>query len=50
VEKTGASNTAEEVIEFKDYLRSGPVFDDLEMDRASDAGPFGRPAVSPPRG
>jgi prevent-host-death family protein len=25
-----------EVIEFKDYLRSGPAFDDLELDRAAD--------------
>ena len=39
-----------EAIEFKDYLRSGPAFDDLEMDRAGDADPFGRSAVSSPRG
>jgi prevent-host-death family protein len=25
-----------EVIELKDYLRSGPAFDDLELDRASE--------------
>jgi prevent-host-death family protein len=25
-----------EVIEFKDYLRSGPAFDDVELDRAGD--------------
>ena len=25
-----------EIIEFKDYLRSGPAFDDLELDRASE--------------
>jgi prevent-host-death family protein len=25
-----------QVIEFKDYLRSGPAFDDLELDRSGD--------------
>ena len=51
-----AQNTSparpEEVIEFKDYLRSGPAFDDLEMDRASESialvDPFSPPAVSSP--
>jgi hypothetical protein len=25
-----------EVVEFTDYLRSGPAFDDLELDRATE--------------
>jgi hypothetical protein len=25
-----------ETVEFTDYLRSGPAFDDLELDRATD--------------